>query len=100
MPYHVADYNTNMVLKMVDTFMHQFHGIVKCLVCDAHLSHNVVRRVFLGNITPEDEQILTNSNLQFLSKLQYKDLPPHNLPKLPVRLAMYDGESYHLLNAC
>ena len=100
MPYHVSSYNARWVLHMLDGFMHEAHAVVKILICDAHLAHCTVRRLFLGVPTPDDKVALQSMDFKFLNKLTFRDVPDHNLPRLPLRLVEFDNESYHLLPAC
>ena len=99
MPVHCADYNAKLVLRFLDEFLWEARGIVKILVFDGRKAHYSVRRLLFGTATQEDHALVADCNCQFFSKIKYKDLPEHPLPRLPLRLACVDGESYHCFPA-
>ena len=97
MPYHIAEYDTQWVLLAVDKFMEEAAPYVRCLVCDSHGSHLLLRRLFFGTMTPDDKIVVDKLNLNWLSKVKHEALPEHSLPRLPVRIASVNGEVYNLL---
>eukprot|EP00438_Fugacium_kawagutii_P009640 Skav214989 [mRNA] locus=scaffold508:314502:319550:+ [translate_table: standard] len=58
---------------------------VKGIVFDAATSHSLVRRALHGDVDSLDPETL--HNIPFFGALQYTDLPPHPLPRLPIKFA-------------
>ena len=97
MPFHISEYDTKFVLLTLDKFMEAAAPYVRYLLCDSHLSHLLVRRIFFGQMTPEDKIMMQGMNLKWLSRLSFEDLPENCLPRMPIRIASVDGNVYTLL---
>ena len=64
---------------------------IRAVVFDAATTHNFVRRAFHGDVLELDGRSLAST--PFFGKLSYRNLPPHPLPRLPIRMALAsDGE--------
>lgn len=63
---------------------------IKGVVFDAATTHGLVRKAFFGCIHDFDETELRAT--PFFGELRYQDLPQHDLPRLPVKLARYKQE--------
>ena len=81
------------MLQVVGTLLESAHHLIKAITFDAHHSHGFFRDCMLGEfgkITPK--QIL-EAKVPFFSKVVYESLPPHALPRLPLRIMKYQGEA-------
>jgi hypothetical protein len=63
---------------------------IRGLVFDAHGSHAFVRRVIFGDF--EDVCRESVKKVPFFRHLEHRELPNHRLPRLPLRIALYEGE--------
>ena len=98
-PVHIADFNGKLVLKMLDEFMAAANEVVKVLIFDGHGAHYVVRRLMFGVPTAEDTALVQAAGCKFFSRIKYKEVPENPLPRLPLKLAVVDGETYHCFPA-
>lgn len=86
--------NGSMVLKMLDIFLTAAAPFVFGVIFDAATPHQVVRRVLFGMPTKEDLVLLEDPSLTFFSKVSHCELPQHGLPRLPIRVTMFESEPY------
>lgn len=65
-----------------------FH-VVKGVLCDSHGTHQYTKKLLFGDLDtlPMDDIL----QLPFWKRLTWKELPPHDLPRLPVKVAMCEG---------
>ena len=92
MPVLISDLDGRFMVKAVDAFMAEAYPFVRGLAFDGHGAHGLVRRALQGTLDEEEKELLTGLGLKFFSDLQYRDLPEHGLPRLPIRLATFRGE--------
>lgn len=92
LPVHIADLDGKFVLQILDRILSECSDVVHSIVFDAAGGHQVVRRLLMGVGTAEDMALLQDPALKFFPRIQYVDLPEHGLPRLPVRLALFEGE--------
>ena len=78
------------MLQLVGQVMEQSGGVIMGLCFDSHTSHGWVRRVLQGQLDDLEPGIL--ETVPFFKDLQWKPLPPHNLPRLPIEVAMHQGQ--------
>lgn len=71
-------------------FMQTAGWTVRALTFDAHTSHSYVKKLLFGDV--EDIPLRDLRNIPWFRELQYKDLPEHDLPRLPVRIALHRSE--------
>ena len=96
LPVHCGDQDSRFLLRIMDAFMAAASEFVVGLVYDAATPHQTIRRLLHGTPTVEDLALVgeLDSSLKFFNRISYKDLPPHNLPRLPIRVAMVEGQVY------
>ena len=63
---------------------------IRGLVFDAHGSHTFVRRVIFGDFQDVCKESV--NEIPFFRRLEHRPLPAHPLPRLPLRIALYEGE--------
>ena len=68
LPFHISEYDTKFVLLTLDKFMDAAAPYVRCLLCDSHLAHLLVRRLFFGQMTPKDKIMVQGLNMKWLSR--------------------------------
>ena len=85
------------VLLMVGRFMSSAISIVKVLIFDGHNAHGYLRECLMGWFEKVDRTWL--EGLEFWGDLEYRDLPQHCLPRLPMRLAFHSGEAVSCIAA-
>ena len=95
LPASISDVDSAFILRNIDKFMVVARGAVLGLVFGAALPHQPLRRCMMGAPTDEDQASLKRLGSQFFSCLNYSDLPEHCLPRLPVRVARFEGKTFH-----
>ena len=78
---------------MVGRLLEGTVSLVKGLAFDAHQSHVLFRRLLFGQegeLTEDDRQF--SQELPFFKDCAYRDLPPHILPRLPMKLCLYKNK--------
>lgn len=63
---------------------------IRGLVFDQHGSHSFVRRVLHGDLG--DLSLESLQGTSFFKHISYKELPANDLPRLPLKLALYGQE--------
>ena len=66
-------------------------GTVKGLVFDNACNHLMMRQILFGQETGVEEEL---QNMPWFSKLSFRPLPSHCLPRLPLKIALCDGEPF------
>lgn len=79
------------MLKVVATLMEHGHWLIKGLTFDAHHSHRFLKEALFGAFDRLREEELRE--LPFWSSIEYQDLPRHCLPRLPLRIPLFQDES-------
>ena len=87
----MSGYRGNMYMcNLLGLVMEQNDSLVKAVVCDSASTHQYIRKLLFGQCdTLPMEDIM---ELPFWRGLQWKDLPTHCLPRLPVRICYSGGE--------
>lgn len=98
-PYHCADYDGRFVVRALDRFLFASAPYLRAIVFDAATAHQLLRRAFFGTLTDQDTRILNDPTLKFFNRLHYKPMPEHILPRLPIKLAFFEGEAFCALPA-
>ena len=78
------------MLRIVGDFMTVAGPYVRCLLFDAHGSHQFIRRCLHGDLGPIGRADL--EKLPFWRGMRFEEMPPHGLPRLPVRICKVAGE--------
>lgn len=96
MASHRASY---YMLELVGQVLSASDGAVKAVVFDAASAHGLLRRVMFGI-----DAACSSGSLQeipWFKDLSYKSLPPTVLPRMPIKLAMFQSEAvWALPGAC
>lgn len=79
------------MLLVVGQLMKDASWLIKGLAFDGHHSHGYLREALTGWFVRLKEGDL--QGLPFWADVRYKDLPPHAMPRLPLRLCFHSGES-------
>ena len=79
------------MLASVGKVMKAAAAIVKGIAFDAHGSHSWIRDALMGQFESLRRKDL--EGVEFFEDLSWKELPHHNLPRLPVSLCFHSGES-------
>ena len=77
-----------MVLAKV---MKEGSWLIKGLTFDSAHSHRYVKEALMGSFTSLKQEDLTE--LDWWCELTYEDLPPHAMPRLPLRKCLHQGET-------
>ena len=80
------------MLETVGRALQHSSSIIAGVCFDAHCSHSFVRKLLHGqleDINPDEVR-----SIAFFNSLQYKPLPDHTLPRLPLQIAMHDGKPF------
>ena len=89
----LASYRGSLyVLQTVGSVLQHNQGTVRGLAFDNHGSHLLLRNVLFGQVSdvcPEDLK-----EIPFFSSLDYKNLPNHDLPRLPAKICLSEGECF------
>lgn len=65
--------------------------LIQGVTLDGHHAHHYVKEALFGVFYKLDPQWL--QDLPFWREVTYRDMPRHGLPRLPVRICIYEGES-------
>ena len=79
------------MLELVGRVLQASDGAVKAVVFDAAAAHGLLRRVMFGT-----DAACTDNSLQeipFFRELSYRSLPTTLLPRMPIKLALYQNEA-------
>ena len=79
------------MMKTIGRLMAESNDVIKCLVFDGHGSHQMIRKALHGQPTGLDPDDL--AQLPFFGQLQIEDIWDHVLPRLPIKIVRYKGES-------
>lgn len=100
-PLHSSQVDSALVLHMVDHFMAEAKELVVAITFDAALPHQAMRRLFFGTPKIEDQELMKRDrSLKFFPCLEFEELPPSGLPRLPVKVAHFWGQPYFALPGC
>ena len=77
------------MLNVVGRIMETASWLVRCICFDAHGSHGWFREAMFGVYETVKEKDI--AQVPFFKDLKFVDLPRHEIPYFPVRIAMYDG---------
>ena len=89
---HKKDFDGRFVLRIMDEFLQKASDLVTCVIFDGATAHQTLKRTLLGMPTNADRGML--QDMKFLSCLEFRDLPEHCLPRLPVQIPCVDGEPF------
>ena len=99
MPLLISEMDSKFMATILDRYMKAGSEFIRAVTFDAATSHGLIRRVFMGTLTEDDQLIVRN--LPWMSQFTYKPMPSCVLPRLPVQIAMCEGEvRYGLPGAC
>ena len=79
------------MMNTIGRLMAESNDVIKCLVFDGHGSHQMIRKALHGQPTGLDPDDL--AQLPFFGQLQIEDLWDHMLPRLPIKIVRYKGET-------
>lgn len=82
---------TKEMLKVVSRLMVAGNFLIKALTFDAHHQHRYMKEALFGWFEKLNPQWL--EEIPWWNELEYQALPPHALPRLPLRLCYHRGES-------
>lgn len=89
------------MLLIVDKLLAATSSIVQAITFDAHQSHTLFRQALFGQVSEADGQQMQEMDLQFFSRVSYKELPAHALPRLPAKVCIADGKAvWPIQGAC
>ena len=80
------------MLEVVGRFLSYAHKVVLGVCFDAHSSHSFVRKLLHGQT--DDINLDHLEKVPFFSKLTYRPLPKHNLPRLPLQIALHEDQPF------
>ena len=78
------------VLELVGKVLASNQGTVKCLLFDAATCHSLVRQVMFGDMTDVIKSDV--EAVPFFGSLRFRPMPKTVLPRLPVEVALENGE--------
>ena len=79
------------MLMVVSRVMSAGAWAIKGIAMDGHHAHRYLKECLLGVFEKLDPAAL--SEMPFFKDLKYQDMPKHVLPRLPVRLCLYEDET-------
>lgn len=79
------------MLLAVSKLMQAGHWLIKALTFDAAHVHNYIKESLFGVFSKCSPDML--AEIPWFNQLEYKELPPHVLPRLPLRLCYHSGET-------
>lgn len=78
------------MIDLLGRILEQSGSFLRAITFDAHGSHSVIRRVLGGQMQGVNQDDL--AKLGFWKDLQWRDLPEHPLPRLPIKVCLHKGE--------
>ena len=88
-----AKYRSSLyILEIVGKVLDNDDATVKAVIFDNATQHLLLRQIVFG----QKENIVESdlAEIPFFSTLRFKELPRHPLPRLPVRIALQQGEVF------
>ena len=84
------------MLFVMDKVMTAASHLTFGLIFDAATAHQMLKRLLLGVPSAEDRRAVEDPSMEltFFNKLEFRDLPEHGLPRLPMRRVFVDGKPY------
>ena len=78
-------------MMVLGRFLKASSYLIKCITFDAHHSHKFIRQALFGSFESFHQGLL--SEWEFWKEVEYQELPPHNLPRLPLKICRHEGRS-------
>lgn len=86
------------MLRVIGRALSTASDVVKGVTFDAHNAHRYAKEMLFGVFQKVDS--VAAAELPFWCDLTWEDLPPHVLPRLPLRLAKHKGNYFWCLPGC
>ena len=80
------------MLSIVGEVLAASANVIKGISFDAHGTHEFIRRCVHGQF--EDIDLEELKEIPFFSELKHRALPPHCLPRLPIRICLHQEEVF------
>lgn len=75
MPFNIGDLDSNFMVQALDSFMAAAYEYTRCLCCDAHGSHQAIRRIMFGVMEERDHEVLFLGDVPNWCKLSIFSVP-------------------------